>query len=240
MSNTLKKEVINDGRPRDGQAFSLEKDNVYYETEQATERLDSWYVQAKERAFFDFIYSRLDGKLPGLTLEIAGGTGFHGALLQTYVQGEYRHSDYSAAMVEYARAKGLTSDVMDGLKLPFNDGAIDTLFNIGSSTLIGDAAMRADQLKEIARVVKPGGKAILVTGRLGYRNGHHCLDAADIESMRKTGFERIDVYYWGILPGRYWKTGNPALFSRIERAVSFLGLGLRKIVIAHKRSNGAM
>lgn len=235
MISAMKKEIINDGRPRDGESFSLEKDNTYYETEQATERLDTWYATAKERAFFDFIYSRLNGKLPGLTLEIAGGTGFHGALLQTYVQGEYRHSDYSAAMVDRARAKGLTSDVMDGLKLPFAGGEVDTLFNIGSSTLIGDALMRVDQLQEIARVVKPGGKTILVTGRLGYRNGHHCLDAADIQRVRELGFDDIKVYYWGILPGSLWKKGNPALYARIERIVSFFGLGLRKVIIAHKR-----
>lgn len=64
--------------------------------------------------------------------------------------------DYSPAMVELCRAKGLSAQVMDVMALELDDGAFDAVYALNSLLHIPKADLPV-ALNEIRRVLKPGG-----------------------------------------------------------------------------------
>jgi len=77
--------------------------------------------------------------------------------------------DFSEEMVGFARAKakklGMEVDVLkaDTTKLPFEDNSFDSVLCFAVIHCIDAAAKRKKTLKEIYRVLKPGGEAYIAT-----------------------------------------------------------------------------
>ena len=89
----------------------------------------------------------------GRTLDVGCGTGYHLDLVQDIVG-----LDPSREMLDKAKAKGKKLVLGKGEKLPFPDGSFDTVLCMFSVLNVCQAEKAA---KEIKRVLKPGGIAIV-------------------------------------------------------------------------------
>lgn len=101
-------------------------------------------------------------------LDVGCGTGAH---LEAYVQSgaECFGLDASAAMLEQASARlgaGAELELGDATALPYKDSSFDFVF---TSLFLHelDAATRAAALTEIARVVRPDGRVLIIDYRAG-------------------------------------------------------------------------
>jgi SAM-dependent methyltransferase len=206
----------------------------HYESTEAVETANGWYTLYKEKSFLDYIFAIESVQRHGLLVEVGGGTGFHGGILAQCIEGLYVHSDYSYAMCYAARKKGLITIQSDGLTLPMNDESVDGIFTVGASTIVRSAETRILQFKEFLRLLKPGGNVTMVTGWPG-NSDQHCIDLDDVEALLKLGFIEPEVRFWGVIPGRWWGAGSCRTFGWIEKAMSWGGIGARKIVVLNKR-----
>ncbi|WP_449257018.1 class I SAM-dependent methyltransferase [Bosea sp. (in: a-proteobacteria)] len=218
-----------------GGSNKIEAINQYYDTPDAVDALSKWYVQAKERAFVDFILTKTPIAATGRFVEIGGGAGLQGLLLRERLGSRYFHSDYSPSLVEKARRLGLKSEIIDGLATPFDNESVAGLLLISPSTIIGPADLRERQFRECYRVLKTGAGVAFVTSRLAHTRDRHCLDAKDDELLRSIGFEIAGVHHWGIVPGKLWRMLPVApLWRAVEGAATPFGFGVRKIVVARR------
>jgi SAM-dependent methyltransferase len=93
----------------------------------------------------------------GLGLDLGGGSG---ALVEALPSGELRwvESDLSEAMLRWAASRGLPASRADAARLPFPDGGFDVVVALGLLEYVPDPAA---VLRETARVLRPGGVALL-------------------------------------------------------------------------------
>ncbi len=106
-----------------------------------------------------------DGFEPKMVLDLCAGTGdFAMALRAKYPAAKLFLADFAKPMLKLAKTKmtsqsGVEFFEADALKLPFQDMAFDTV-------LCGFGVRNLDSLdkglSEIARVLKPGGKAVIL------------------------------------------------------------------------------
>ncbi len=106
-----------------------------------------------------------DGYVPKKVLDLCAGTGdFALAVKETTPGAQVTLADFAKPMLTLAKKKansqtGLSFVEADALKLPFQDMAFDTL-------VCGFGVRNLDSLekgvKEIARVLKPGSKAVIL------------------------------------------------------------------------------
>jgi demethylmenaquinone methyltransferase / 2-methoxy-6-polyprenyl-1,4-benzoquinol methylase len=106
-----------------------------------------------------------DGFKPKTVLDLCAGTGdFALAVKEQVPEAKVVLADFSKAMLELAKpkignAQGFEFLGADALKLPFHDMAFDAV-------VCGFGVRNLDSvesgLKEIARVLKPGGKAVIL------------------------------------------------------------------------------
>ena len=154
------------------------------------------------------VLPRIQGKK---VLEVGCGTG---TLLVTMLERGYRAYglDASAAMLREARKKldrdGYTSRLIQGsvLTLPFPDDSFETVI----STFPTEYIMSLDALKEIQRVLYPGGRLVIV-------------DTAILKPFNRRS--RFLLWFYGLL-GVWSKGGkgrNPAL-STFRLPLSEAGL----------------
>src|SRR5581483_12345798 len=68
--------------------------------------------------------------------------------------------DTSPRMVQIARERGLEATVADARDLPFGDGEFDCVI---AAWLIYHVADRAAAIRELARVLRPGGRLVAAT-----------------------------------------------------------------------------
>ncbi len=148
-------------------------------------------------------------------LDIACGTGRGtvGLARAVGVAGKVDAFDLSEAMLEQARAKieklGLSDRVRfkqgNARELPYPDNTFDLVYNGYMFDLIPLDGF-APILKEMARVLKPGGKLVLVN-----------MSKPD---ERKTFFEKIYEKGWAVMPCRPVLMSGylvPAGFAEVQR-----------------------
>lgn len=99
------------------------------------------------------------GELKGLTV-LDAGCGV-GAFSETLVKDNKVYGvDFSEKSLEFAKQRGLEGYCADLMNLPFEDGKFDLVLCIGVIQLIKEYAK---VLKELSRVVKPGGTMLIET-----------------------------------------------------------------------------
>jgi SAM-dependent methyltransferase len=207
-----------------------------YESPETISTLERWYNPYKERAFIWLLaesISQVGQK--GRVLEVGGGTGTHGALIATILTSSYIHSDYSYGLCRAARSKGLRTVQMDALQMPVKDSSIDCIVTVGVSTIIRGATIRFAQFDAFYRALRPGGELLLITSRLAKRIRQHCIDQSDIDYLISLGFSEPKITNWGFIPGSFWQRRTFRVCKVIERLLSPLNIGVRRIVALRKQ-----
>src|SRR5215470_17601462 len=108
----------------------------YYNSQEGVETLNKWYSSYKERAFIDHINTLGFLQKPSVFLEVGGGTGIHGSIINYAARCTYIHSDYWYPLCLSAKEKGLETIQMNALVMSFKDESIDYVLTVGVSTII--------------------------------------------------------------------------------------------------------
>lgn len=145
-------------------------------------------------------------------LEVAAGTGRDTGYIASRL--DYRGSlyvqDLAATMVQAARTRLETSKYQCGLRffvssashLPFADGFFDAVYTFGG---FNEFSNPTESLRELARVVKPGGKVVL-------------------------GDEHVAPWLDGTEYAEIIKTNNP-IFRRTSLPIAFLPINSRSVCV---------
>ncbi len=177
--------------------------------------LDRWWWRKAARRFSPLL-ARPEAKI----LDICCGTGdmTHALLaLRPPAAEPVIGLDFSAGMLGRARAKYATANARwlegDAMHLPFADASLDL---VTAAFGFRNLANYADGLREIARVLKPGGQiGILECNQPGGLNGH----------IYNLYFHRILPLVGGILSGdRAAYRYLPASVQRFPRPPAMLGM----------------
>lgn len=96
---------------------------------------------------------------PARVLDLAAGNGRHGAALAP--GRDVVACDFAQAMVEASRARGLASARAEVGHLPFRDGAFDGAVFVAALHNVPGQQNRLAALAELARVLRPGGRALV-------------------------------------------------------------------------------
>jgi SAM-dependent methyltransferase len=122
---------------------------------------DHWWYVGRRRVAFEWIARALHGHAQPRVLDIGCGTGFN--LDELGARGVARAVglDISADALAYCRERRLTTLVRgDGSRLPFTDASFDLVIALD---LIEHLEDDEAALKELARVLAPGGQVIIFT-----------------------------------------------------------------------------
>lgn len=144
--------------------------------------------------------------LSGEVLEIGGGSGAMAAgVASSFPHIQLTMIDLDADMVRAARSalsghSNVTVRAADVIALPFDDGSFDT---VTSYLMLHHVIAWEDALREVARVLRPGGAFIgydLTKTRLARaihtadRSPHHIIAPEELTlGLRNAGFLEVDV-----------------------------------------------
>jgi len=143
--------------------------------------------------------------LPGERV-LDSGCG-NGRLLEVLREVDYYGIDFSKNLIELAKEKYPQGKffLRDALTLPFPDNFFDKVFSISVLHHIPSKEFRLKYLKEIFRVLKPGGKLILRVWDLLKRKGGKklFLKYAFLKIIGKTKLDFFDIFVpWKDSKGR--------------------------------------
>lgn len=156
-------------------------------------------------------------------LEIGFGEGYGSAIVEPLV-GEYVGVEVEAAAVEHARVTygrpGAVFVLYDGTRLPFDDASFDVAFAFQVLEHVRDAP---GFLAEARRVVRPGGRVLIVTPNRNHRlgdgerpwNRYHVREytPGELEELVRSVFGTVELY--GISGS---ETMNAIEKGRVQRA----------------------
>jgi SAM-dependent methyltransferase len=108
----------------------------------------------------EILWRTIEAWQPQRVLEVGGGQGELAERMQRELGAHVSFVEFSARMVELARAQGIEAQEGDVQQLPFADGAFDTV--VAAWMLYHVPDLEAG-LGEIARVLRRGGALIAVT-----------------------------------------------------------------------------
>ncbi|XP_008065419.1 probable tRNA methyltransferase 9-like protein [Carlito syrichta] len=112
----------------------------------------------------------LQEQKPGsLIADIGCGTGKY---LKVNSQVHTLGCDYCGPLVEIAREKGCEVMVCDNLNLPFRDQGFDAIISIGVIHHFSTKQRRIRAIKEMARVLVPGGQLMIYVWAMEQKNRH--------------------------------------------------------------------
>ncbi|XP_067578196.1 probable tRNA methyltransferase 9B isoform X1 [Pseudorca crassidens] len=110
-----------------------------------------------------------DQKPGSLIADIGCGTGKY---LKVNNQVHTLGCDYCAPLVEIARSRGCEVMVCDNLNLPFRDQGFDAIISIGVIHHFSTKQRRIRAIKEMARVLVPGGQLMIYVWAMEQKNRH--------------------------------------------------------------------
>lgn len=142
-------------------------------------RFEKWFVNRRGVRPFERLLARLRGdvrfSLPerARVLELGAGNGSFAKLLyETYHPLEVHVTDYDSAQVELARAtlaraypqlpSAFVVERADATRLPYPDASFDLVVAHMMLHHLGDAAAIEQGMREIFRVLRPGGRLLYV------------------------------------------------------------------------------
>ena len=122
---------------------------------------DHWWYVARRRITFDWIQAALDRQPHPRVLDIGCGTGLNLEELRARGVTHAVGMDISAAALTHCRERRLPALLRgDGSRLPFLDATFDVIIALD---LIEHIEQDDEALREIARVLRPGGQVVLFT-----------------------------------------------------------------------------
>nr|XP_003412469.1 probable tRNA methyltransferase 9-like protein isoform X2 [Loxodonta africana] len=149
----------------DHEAAQLEKQHVHQVYENTAAYLSDLQSKAWPR-----VRQFLQEQRPGsLIADIGCGTGKYLKVnSQVYTLG----CDYCRPLVEIARNRGCEVMVCDNLNLPFRDQGFDAIISIGVIHHFSTKQRRIRAIKEMARVLVPGGQLMIYVWAMEQKNRH--------------------------------------------------------------------
>jgi len=146
---------------------------------------------------------------PGVTLDIATGTGYGAAYVAQYlgtpcIGVDVDHSAIAGARLTYS-SHNLTYIVADGCNLPFADQYFENIVTLETLEHIADANRF---LSELRRTLKPDGVVVLSTPNKLYSVAHKITNPfhvceyteADLLTLLRGFFKQVDLFYQGFAP----------------------------------------
>ncbi|XP_006749501.1 probable tRNA methyltransferase 9B [Leptonychotes weddellii] len=149
----------------DHEAAQLEKQHVHDVYESTAPYFSDLQSKAWPR-----VRQFLQEQKPGsLIADIGCGTGKYLKVnSQVYTLG----CDYCGPLVEIARSRGCEVMVCDNLQLPFRDQGLDAIISIGVIHHFSTKQRRIRAIKEMARVLVPGGQLMIYVWAMEQKNRH--------------------------------------------------------------------
>lgn len=151
---------------------------------------DHWYFHGLRDLVTDHLARRFRGRAGLAVLDTGCGTG---KLLETL--GEYRpHGlEYSADAIPWLRRRGLDKVVRASIcEMPYRDGAFDLVLCMDVLPCVA-APGDATAVREIARVLKPGGTLLVHAAAYNFLYSHH--DQATHTRQRYTRGRLLDLVF---------------------------------------------
>ncbi|XP_040821862.1 probable tRNA methyltransferase 9B isoform X1 [Ochotona curzoniae] len=154
---------------------------VFPDMDQEASQLEKRHVHAVYQStapFFSDLQSKawprvrqfLQEQQPGsLVADIGCGTGKY---LKVNSQVHALGCDYCGPLVEIARNRGCEVMVCDNLNLPFRDQGFDAIISIGVIHHFSTKQRRIRAIKEMARVLVPGGRLMIYVWAMEQKNRH--------------------------------------------------------------------
>lgn len=164
--------------------------------------------------------ARLAAELPvgaRLVLDLGCGPGNSTVHLRDAVGPGAIGGDYALPMLRRARRRGLPLVRLDASALPFRSGALDAVTFHSVLYLLPD---RAAALREVVRVLRPGGRAVLLEPQDGLRNT--VLGMARALSNPRWA---LTALLWRTASKAYGRFTSDTLWAALEGA----GLRVRRI-----------
>ncbi|XP_002720871.2 probable tRNA methyltransferase 9B isoform X1 [Oryctolagus cuniculus] len=149
----------------DQEATQLEKQHVHAVYESTAPYFSDLQSKAWPR-----VRQFLQEQKPGsLVADIGCGTGKY---LKVNSQVHALGCDYCGPLVEIARNRGCEVMVCDNLNLPFRDQGFDAIISIGVIHHFSTKQRRIRAIKEMARVLVPGGRLMIYVWAMEQKNRH--------------------------------------------------------------------
>lgn len=149
----------------DHEAAQLEKQHVHDVYESTAPYFSDLQSKAWPR-----VRQFLQEQKPGsLIADIGCGTGKY---LKVNSQVHTVGCDYCGPLVEIARSRGCEVMVCDNLNLPFRDQGFDAIISIGVIHHFSTKQRRIRAIKEMARVLVPGGQLMIYVWAMEQKNRH--------------------------------------------------------------------
>ena len=200
------------------------------------------YIAAKARKLLQVAWHRL-GRAPDAVLDVGCGVGLLDRHLLDYV-GRLHGVDASEAMIERARREVPAAEyaVADAEALPYGDETFDVAFAVCVLHHVEGRDGRARLLREMARVTKRGGVAIVfehnplnpltrkVVRSCAFDEGVELLGRREAAALvEDAGLEPTDAEYILFFP---WRT---RLVDALERPLAKVPLGAQYLVAGRRR-----
>ena len=152
-----------------------------------------------------------------LVLDLGCGPGNSTVHLRDVVGPGVVGGDYAMPMLRRARRRGLPLACLDASALPFRSGALDAVTFHSVLYLLAD---RAAALREVQRVMRPGGRAILLEPQDGLRN-----TVLGMTRALRSPHWALTALLWRTTSKAYGRFTPDSLWAALEGA----GLRVRRI-----------
>ncbi|EDM09213.1 similar to 6430573F11Rik protein (predicted), isoform CRA_d [Rattus norvegicus] len=149
----------------DPEAVQLEKQHVH----KVYESTAPYFSDLQNKAWPRVRQFLQDQKPGSLIADIGCGTGKY---LKVNSQVHTLGCDYCGPLVEIARNRGCEVMVCDNLNLPFRDQGFDAIISIGVIHHFSTKQRRIRAIKEMARVLAPGGQLMIYVWAMEQKNRH--------------------------------------------------------------------
>ncbi|XP_007947071.1 probable tRNA methyltransferase 9B [Orycteropus afer afer] len=149
----------------DHEAAQLEKQHVH----DVYESTAPYFSDLQSKAWPRVRQFLQEQKLGSLIADIGCGTGKY---LKVNSQVHTLGCDYCGPLVEIARNRGCEVMICDNLNLPFRDQGFDAIISIGVIHHFSTKQRRIRAIKEMARVLVPGGQLMIYVWAMEQKNRH--------------------------------------------------------------------